>query len=143
MYFGFLIPKSQRVVRLDLVNMKNIIAFKHGLMLLHQLIDMIIKIHQDPLLTFGHIDFQNLYYVYNKHKPNQMRSPKKGQSNQNYEKQRSCPSNFSVSLLFIEKNLYNLTIDDSLQSNNESKKMVSQTSVEDQESFCLNHLDKI
>ena len=42
---------------MDLVNMKNVIAFKHGLMLLHQFIDMIIKIHQDPELTFGHLDF--------------------------------------------------------------------------------------
>lgn len=75
MYFGFLIPKSQRVVRLDLINMKNTIAFKHGLMLLHQLMDMIINIHKDQDLQFGHLDFQNLYFVYNKHSGNKMRSP--------------------------------------------------------------------
>jgi hypothetical protein len=63
MYFGFLIPQHQKVLKLDTQHMGAIIGFKHGLMLLHQFIDFIIRIHQKGNLKFGHLDFQNLYFV--------------------------------------------------------------------------------
>lgn len=119
--------------------MKNIVGFKHGLMLLYQFIEFVVKIHQNTGLVFGHLDFQNLYYVYNKKNLKRMRSPNRvgAPTPKASESASSQPQNFSVSLLFLERNLYNLTIEAS-----DDVKKISQTSLEDQQAFCLTYLNQ-
>jgi len=70
LYFGFLIPKFRKTLPLDISHMQ-IIGFKHGLMLLHQFIDFIIRIHQKDQ-KFGYLDFQNIYFVENREQANQI-----------------------------------------------------------------------
>lgn len=98
-------------------------------MLLYQFIELVVKIHQNTGLVFGHLDFQNLYYVYNKKNLKRMRSPNRvgAATPKASESASSQPQNFSVSLLFLERNLYNLTIEAS-----DDVKKISQTSLEDQ-----------
>ena len=127
MYFGYLIPKHQKVLRLDTTHLRAIIGFKHGLMLLHQFIDFIIKIHMKENLRFGHLDFQSLYFVQSKnnklvlkklpskddvklHTP--MGSPQSKILDENPNNEKKSSNQFTVELLFIDRNLTNLTTED-------------------------------
>lgn len=65
MYFGFLIPKFKKSLPMDLNNLSNYIGFKHGLMLLHQFLDFMLRIHKKDH-KFGHFDLSNLYFVENR-----------------------------------------------------------------------------
>ena len=64
MYFGFLIPKYDKVFGLDINSLKTYIGFKQGLMLFHQFVDFMKRIHGKNL-RFGHLDFENLYFIRN------------------------------------------------------------------------------
>ena len=50
---------------MDLNNLSNYIGFKHGLMLLYQFLDFMIRIHKKDH-KFGHFDLSNLYFVENR-----------------------------------------------------------------------------
>jgi len=55
-YFGYLIPKTLQVLRMDESNSKKALKFRHGLALLYQFIDFILRIH-DNNMWFGYLDF--------------------------------------------------------------------------------------
>ena len=67
MYLGYLIPKHDWVNGLNVDSLKALIGFKQGLMLLHQFVDFMQRIHQKNL-RFGHLDFENLYFLRNAQK---------------------------------------------------------------------------
>ena len=82
-YFGYLIPKYQKVFPLDINHLKSTIGFKHGILLFYQFIDFMIRIHKKGM-RYGFIDFQNLYFV-----KNASISPPKQRSDGDFEKRES------------------------------------------------------
>ena len=55
-YMGFLIPKYEKILPLDVNYLKIQIGFKHGCMLFYQFLDLMIKTHLKKM-RFGHLDF--------------------------------------------------------------------------------------
>ena len=79
LYLGFLIPKFKRTVPLDIQHCK-IISFKHGLMLLYQFIEFVTRIHEKEY-KFGHLDFQNIFFIENRNESKQRRASQKSHDN--------------------------------------------------------------
>ena len=127
LYFGFMIPRFRMTLSLDIKRIK-ILMFKHGLMLLYQFLDFVSKIHLKDL-RFGFLDFSNLYFLENRESQAQ---PKSSEVKQ-----------FSVELLFIDKNLQNLAIEQNNQVANQGylNNCVSQSTERDQKAFVQRHID--
>ena len=107
-YFGYLIPKYCKVFPIDVNYLKQSIGFKHGLLLFYQFIDFVIRIHKKGM-RYGHLDFQNLYFVRNAQKQmnerNDAKNIRRSLKSSKNERNDEEAGYFSVEFLFIEKNL--------------------------------------
>ena len=90
-------------------HMKSILRFNQGLMLLYQFIDLVINIHEKGM-NFGYLDFQNFYFIQNNHTHNASKY-KTPDRNNTVSKVKNY---FSYELLFIEKNLQILTVNENM-----------------------------
>ena len=86
--------------------LKTSVGFKHGLMLGYQFVQLLIQIHKKQMV-FGHLDFQNMYFLKNgSSKPQLSSSETSWKSKKSFKNQ--IINKFNYDLLFIEKDLHNI-----------------------------------
>lgn len=133
-----MIPKYSRAYNVDVSYLKATIGFKYGLMLLYQFIHFVTEVNKKGL-HFGCLDFSNIYFLKNGlDKPQTSR--KKSRSNDLFDPGRSPKSQastiydgdsfrgggpsqrFTLNLLFLEKNLMDLTKMEDIEPTDDKKK---------------------
>jgi hypothetical protein len=164
-FFGYMIPKYSKAYNMDVSYLKATIGFKYGLMLLYQFIHFVTEVNKKGL-RFGHLNFSNIYFLKNgldKPQPKRKKSRSEGlfDTNRSPKSQgtllggdsfrggvTNTSQRFALNLLFLEKNLMDLSKREASESFVEGEpfpdykgKSLSQTTQEEQDTFTNRHLD--